>query len=70
MQQMKIVSDTRDPFYVKQLENEKAERVKVMKERDMYWEELCAIAHELHCYTAAEAILREIRKLKEGKPDE
>ena len=64
-QTLKIVSDTRDPFLVKQLEDEKKERVKVQKERDMYWQELCAIARELHCYTAEEDIIREIRKLKD-----
>ena len=64
-QGVKFVSDTRDPFYVKQLEDAKAERVKVQKERDIYWNELSAIAREFHCYTAEEDILKNIRELKE-----
>ena len=62
---LKIVGDTRDPFLVKQLDDQKDKVAEVQKQRDKYFNELCAIARELHCYAADKAIIREIRKLKE-----
>lgn len=62
----KIVGDTRDPFLVKQLEDEKALRVKVAKERDKYSKELNEIARELGCYASSQDIIPLIKEHQES----
>ena len=66
MNKMKIVSDTRDPFLVEQIEETRKERDEARKTKDQYDEEINDIATYLGCYGSAKAIIPEIEKYKES----
>ena len=60
----KTHGDTRDPFFVKQLEDMKKGRTKARKERDKYSEEIQEVGRYLGCYPHPKAIISQIEKYK------